>query len=117
MFAYGKVGGGEVSHVWGGSQGRHGARGRELRLLQHECVREDANPTGSAAGIASTRAGGRHDESFAQCIIRQNLGRFRMCYDQARAGAPQLEGAYSGLSFPQPEGGIVAVVSPLFFRP
>jgi DNA-directed RNA polymerase subunit RPC12/RpoP len=95
---------------------------------------------------------GRLSTDVVQRIIRQNFGRFRMCYDQARVRAPQLEArvtlrfvigrdgsvsnvsdggsdandaslvacvkaAYSGLSFPQPEGGIVTVVSPLFFRP
>jgi hypothetical protein len=102
--------------------------------------------------LGALTVSGRLSTDVVQRIIRQNLGRFRMCYDQARAGAPQLEGrvtlrfvigrdgsvanvsdggsdvnhaslvacvksAYSGLSFPQPEGGIVTVVSPLFFRP
>jgi hypothetical protein len=102
--------------------------------------------------LGALTVSGRLSTDVVQRIIRQNLGRFRMCYDQARARAPKLEGrvtlrfvigrdgsvtnvsdggsdvndasfvvcvkaAYSGLSFPQPEGGIVTVVSPLLFRP
>ncbi|HEY5958327.1 MAG TPA: AgmX/PglI C-terminal domain-containing protein, partial [Polyangiaceae bacterium] len=87
-----------------------------------------------------------------QRIVRQNYGRFRMCYEQGLARNPNLEGrvqvrfvinregtvsnvqnggsdlpdsgvtscvigAYYGLSFPQPEGGIVTVTYPIMFQP
>jgi vault protein inter-alpha-trypsin-like protein len=85
-------------------------------------------------------------------ILRQNFGRFRMCYEQGLSRNPALQGsvsarfvvgrdgavtnvanagsdladvgatscvlsAFSGLSFPQPEGGLVKVVAPLSFEP
>jgi outer membrane biosynthesis protein TonB len=109
-------------------------------------------PSSHGVKMGALTVAGRLSTDVVQRIIRQNLGRFRMCYDAARARAPQLEGrvslrfvigrdgsvtnvsdggsdvndpslvacvksAYSGLSFPQPEGGIVTVVSPLLFRP
>jgi hypothetical protein len=87
-----------------------------------------------------------------QRIVRQNYGRFRMCYERGLQHNPNLEGrvavrfvigsdgtvnhaanggsdlpsgevvscvvrAYYGLSFPQPEGGIVTVVYPIMFSP
>jgi outer membrane biosynthesis protein TonB len=86
-----------------------------------------------------------------QRVVRQNFGRFRMCYQQGLARNPNLEGripvrfvigrdgavsnvsaggdmpdgnvracvqsAFYGLSFPQPEDGIVTVTYPLMFSP
>jgi len=86
-----------------------------------------------------------------QRIVRQNFGRFRMCYQQGLARNPTLEGripvrfvisrdgavssvstpggfpdagvqscvqsAFYGLSFPQPDGGVVTVTYPLMFSP
>jgi hypothetical protein len=95
---------------------------------------------------------GRLPPEVIQRIVRQNYGRFRMCYEQGLKGNPNLEGrvsvrfvigsdgavshvsnggsdlpsssvvacvvrAYYGLSFPQPEGGIVTVVYPIMFAP
>ena len=84
--------------------------------------------------------------------VRQNCGRFRMCYEQGLGRNPNLQGrvsarfvigrdgsvsnvgnggsdlpdsgvvscvlsAFYGLSFPQPEGGIVTVVYPIMLEP
>ena len=84
--------------------------------------------------------------------MRQNFGRFRLCYENGLRNNPNLQGrvsvrfvigrdgavsnvsnggsdmpdagvvqcvirAYYGLSFPQPEGGIVTVVYPIMFSP
>lgn len=118
-----------------------------------EAGSERPSPSSSSnVRMGALTVSGRLSTDVVQRIIRQNLGRFRMCYDQARARTPQLQGsvtlrfvigrdgsvtnvsnggsdlneasllacvktAYSGLSFPQPAGGIVTVVSPLLFRP
>jgi DNA-directed RNA polymerase subunit RPC12/RpoP len=114
---------------------------------------ERPSPTSSLnVRMGALTVSGRLSTDVVQRIIRQNFGRFRMCYDDARVRAPQLEArvtlrfvigrdgsvsnvsdggsdvnvgslvdcvkdAYRALSFPQPDGGIVTVVSPLFFRP
>jgi hypothetical protein len=87
-----------------------------------------------------------------QRIVRQNYGRFRLCYEQGLARKPNLEGrvniafvidksgevkgpknagsdlpdaavvrcmvsAFNGISFPQPERGVVNVVYPIMFSP
>ena len=84
--------------------------------------------------------------------MRQNFGRFRLCYENGLRNNPNLQGrvavrfvigrdgavsnvgnggsdmpdsgvvscvvrAFYGLSFPQPEGGIVTVVYPIMFSP
>ena len=84
--------------------------------------------------------------------MRQNFGRFRLCYENGLRNNPNLQGrvgvrfvigrdgavsnvgnggsdmpdgsvvscvvrAFYGLSFPQPEGGIVTVVYPIIFNP
>jgi hypothetical protein len=102
--------------------------------------------------IGSTQVSGRLPPEVIQRIVRQNYGRFRMCYEQGLARNPNLEGrvevrfvidrqgsvsnvqngasdlpdsavssciisAYYGLSFPQPEGGIVTVTYPIMFQP
>lgn len=102
--------------------------------------------------MGATTVSGRLPPEVIQRIVRQNYGRFRMCYEQGLAGNPNLEGrvsvrfvigrdgsvsnvsnggsdipdsnvvqcvirAYYGLSFPQPEGGIVTVVYPIMFSP
>ncbi len=95
---------------------------------------------------------GRLPPEAIQRIIRQNFGRFRLCYEKALSANPTLEGrvtarfvigrdgavssvsdggsdignppvvscvvrAFYGLSFPQPEGGIVTVTYPILFSP
>jgi hypothetical protein len=102
--------------------------------------------------MGATSVSGRLPPEVIQRIVRQNYGRFRMCYEQGLARNPNLEGrvsvrfvigrdgsvsnvanggsdlpdsgvvqcvvrAYYGLSFPQPEGGIVTVVYPIMFSP
>jgi FHA domain len=102
--------------------------------------------------MGATSVSGRLPPEVIQRIVRQNYGRFRMCFEQGLARNPNLEGrvavrfvigrdgsvsnvsnggsdlpdsgvvncvvrAYYGLSFPQPEGGIVTVVYPIMFSP
>ena len=102
--------------------------------------------------MGATSVSGRLPPEVIQRIVRQNYGRFRMCYEQGLARNPNLAGrvsvrfvigrdgsvsnvsnggsdipdggvvscvvsAYYGLSFPQPEGGIVTVVYPIAFSP
>jgi hypothetical protein len=102
--------------------------------------------------IGATTVSGRLPPEVIQRIVRQNYGRFRMCYEQGLAGNPSLQGrvavrfvigrdgsvsnvsnggsdipepnvvkcvvrAFYGLSFPQPEGGIVTVAYPIMFSP
>jgi hypothetical protein len=99
-----------------------------------------------------TLVSGRLPPEVIQRIVRQNYGRFRMCYEQGLSRNPNLQGrvqvrfvigrdgavsnvqrgdsdlpdsavvgcvmgAYYGLSFPQPEGGIVTVAYPIMFQP
>jgi hypothetical protein len=95
---------------------------------------------------------GRLPPEVIHRIIRQNFGRFRLCYEQGLRNNPNLQGrvsvrfvigrdgaisnvanggsdmpdgavvscivrAFGGLSFPQPEAGIVTVVYPIMFAP
>jgi hypothetical protein len=95
---------------------------------------------------------GRLPPEVIQRIVRQNFGRFRLCYENGLRNSPNLQGrvgvrfvigrdgavsnvgnggsdmpdsnvvscvvrAFYGLSFPQPEGGIVTVVYPIMFSP
>jgi len=102
--------------------------------------------------MGATTVSGRLPPEVIQRIVRQNYGRFRMCYEQGLGRNPNLEGrvsarfvigrdgavsnvsnggsdlpdsgvvscvisAFYGLSFPQPEGGIVTVVYPIMLAP
>lgn len=95
---------------------------------------------------------GRLPPQVIQRIVRQNHGRFRLCYEKGLGANPSLSGrvtvrfvigrngavsnvsnagsslansdvvgcvvrAFYGLSFPQPEGGIVTVSYPIAFSP
>lgn len=95
---------------------------------------------------------GRLPPEVIQRIVRQNFGRFRLCYENGLRNNPNLQGrvgvrfvigrdgavtnvsnggsdmpdggvvrcvvrAFNGLSFPQPEAGIVSVVYPIMFSP
>jgi hypothetical protein len=95
---------------------------------------------------------GRLPPQVIQRIVRQNFGRFRLCYEKGLAANPNLQGrvsvrfvidrngavsnaanggssmpssevtncvlgAFYGLSFPKPEGGIVTVSYPIAFSP
>ena len=101
----------------------------------------------------TTTVNGRLPPEVIQRIVRQNFGRFRLCYERGLQKDPTLSGkvavkfvidtqgavssstrdstttmtdanvvscitrAFSSLSFPQPEGGIVVVIYPLIFEP
>jgi len=102
--------------------------------------------------IGQTIVTGRLPPEVIQRIVRQNYGRFRLCYEQGLGRNPNLQGrvqvrfvigrdgavsnvqkgdsdlpdsavvgcvlnAYYGLSFPQPDGGIVTVAYPIMFQP
>jgi hypothetical protein len=102
--------------------------------------------------IGVTTVKGQLPAEIIQRIVRQNYGRFRLCYEGGLRNNPALQGrvevrfaigrdgavssvsngnsdlpdaavvkcvvqAYYGLSFPQPEGGIVTVVYPIMFSP
>jgi hypothetical protein len=102
--------------------------------------------------MGATTVSGRLPPEVIQRIVRQNYGRFRMCYEQGLGRTPNLQGrvsarfvigrdgsvsnvgnggsdlpdsgvvscvlsAFYGLSFPQPEGGIVTVVYPIMLEP
>ena len=96
--------------------------------------------------------GGHLPPEVIQRIVRQNFGRFRLCYENGLRSSPSLAGrvavrfvigrdgavssvgnggsdlpdpaviscvvrAFYGLSFPQPDSGIVTVVYPIMFSP
>ena len=100
----------------------------------------------------AVQVNGRLPPEVIQRIVRQNFGRFRLCYELGLRKNPALQGrvaakfvidrtgavstsadggsdlpdrdvvacvvrAFSSLSFPQPEGGIVTVVYPIVFSP
>ncbi|MBK9260392.1 MAG: AgmX/PglI C-terminal domain-containing protein [Polyangiaceae bacterium] len=102
--------------------------------------------------MGATTVSGRLPPEIIQRIVRQNFGRFRLCYENGLRNNPNLQGrvgvrfvigrdgkvttaanggsdlpdagviscvvrAFYGLSFPQPEGGIVTVVYPIMFAP
>ncbi len=106
----------------------------------------------SVKPVGQALVSGRLPPEVVQRIVRQNYGRFRMCYEQGLSRNPNLQGrvqvrfvigrdgavsnvqrgdsdlpdsavvgcvmgAYYGLSFPQPEGGIVTVAYPIMFQP
>lgn len=102
--------------------------------------------------MGATSVSGRLPAEVIQRIVRQNFGRFRLCYENGMRNNPNLQGrvavrfvigrdgavsnvgnggsdmpdsgvvscvvrSFYGLSFPQPEGGIVTVVYPIMFSP
>jgi hypothetical protein len=101
--------------------------------------------------IGQQTVSGRLPPEVIQRIVRQNYGRFRLCYQDGLRNQPSLQGrvsvsfvigrdgrvsnvggsgdipdqgvvscvtrAFYGLSFPQPEGGIVTVRYPILFSP
>jgi hypothetical protein len=102
--------------------------------------------------MGATSVSGRLPPEVIQRIVRQNFGRFRLCYENGLRNNPNLQGrvgvrfvigrdgavsnvgnggsdmadggvvscvvrAFYGLSFPQPDGGIVTVVYPIMFSP
>ena len=102
--------------------------------------------------MGATSVSGSLPPEVIQRIVRQNYGRFRLCYENGLTRNPNLEGriavrfvigrdgsvsnvanagsdlpdgsvvacvtrAYHGLTFPQPEGGVVTVTYPIMFSP
>jgi Ca-activated chloride channel family protein len=102
--------------------------------------------------MGATNVSGRLPPEVIQRIVRQNFGRFRLCYENGLRNNPNLQGrvavrfvigrdgavsnvgnggsdmpdgavvscvvrAFSGLTFPVPEGGIVTVTYPIMFSP
>ncbi|MFO0548187.1 MAG: AgmX/PglI C-terminal domain-containing protein [Polyangiaceae bacterium] len=101
--------------------------------------------------MGATSVSGRLPPEVIQRIVRQNFGRFRLCYENGLRNNPNLRGrvsvsfvigrdgsvgsvggggdlpdggvvscvtkAFYGLSFPQPEGGVVKVSYPIMFEP
>jgi hypothetical protein len=101
--------------------------------------------------MGATSVSGRLPPEVIQRIVRQNFGRFRLCYENGLRNNPNLQGrvsvqfvigrdgkvsnvsgggdlpdggvvscvtrAFYGLTFPQPEGGIVTVGYPIVFTP
>jgi tetratricopeptide (TPR) repeat protein len=102
--------------------------------------------------MGAMTATGQLPPEVIQRIVRQNFGRFRLCYENGLRSNPNLQGrvsarfvigrdgtvsstnnggsdlpdnavvscvvrSFSGLSFPQPESGIVTVVYPINFAP
>ena len=101
--------------------------------------------------MGATSVSGRLPPEVIQRIVRQNFGRFRLCYETGLRNNPNLQGrvsvsfviskegavnsvsgggdlpdsgvincvtkAFYGLSFPQPEGGVVKVAYPIMFAP
>lgn len=102
--------------------------------------------------MGATTVNGSLPPEVIQRIVRQNFGRFRLCYEQGLRNNPNLQGritirfvigrdgsvtnannggsdlpdpgvvscvarSFHGLSFPQPEAGIVTVTYPIMFIP
>lgn len=102
--------------------------------------------------VGTAQVSGRLPTEVIQRIVRQNFGRFRLCYEEGLSRNPNLAGkvgvrfvvgrdgnvsnvsnggsdlpdaavtacvlsAFYGLTFPQPEGGIVTVVYPILLDP
>lgn len=109
-------------------------------------------PRAPRMGVGRTEVSGRLPPEVIQRVVRQNFGRFRLCYERGLTRNPNLEGrvaarfvigrdgsvqhatsgdsdlpdadvvqcvvrAYYGLSFPQPEHGVVTVTYPIAFSP
>ena len=120
--------------------------------LSHGRLTQDHKPKAPGPRYGIPTVSGRLPPEVIQRIVRQNYGRFRLCYERGLAKNPTLEGrvavrfvidrsgavssatnggsdmpspevvdcvvrAYYGLSFPQPEGGIVTVAYPIMFSP
>ncbi|WP_232379313.1 AgmX/PglI C-terminal domain-containing protein [Polyangium fumosum] len=114
--------------------------------------RASSKATQAQARPGAMALSGRLPPEVVRRIIRQNFGRFRLCYENGLRNNPNLQGrvsvrfvigadgavsnvgnggsdmpdggvvacivrAFHGLSFPQPEGGIVTVVYPMLFSP
>ena len=135
----------------GGCNGRGSGRLGGSHVTRSPTLRCGGTPEDEQRGASHgcvTQVNGRIPPEAVQRVVRQNYGRFRVCYEHGLAKNPSLEGrvavkfvidrtgavalaadagsdlpdatvrdcivrAFSDLSFPQPEGGIVTVVYPL----
>jgi hypothetical protein len=113
-------------------------------------ARRHPNPIRMRLGHTEV-SNGRLPPEVIQRIVRQNFGRFRLCYESGLRSSPTLQGrvvvrfvigsdgrvsnvggggdmpdsavvscvtrAFYGLSFPQPDGGVVMVSYPIVFTP
>jgi hypothetical protein len=110
------------------------------------------NSPGPKVRMGAVSVSGRLPPEVVQRIVRQNFGRFRLCYENGLRNNPNLQGrvavrfvvgrdgavsnvgnggsdmpdggvvscvvrAFYGLSFPEPERGIVTIVYPIMFSP
>ena len=124
----------------------------DLQRVIDDGVRPPPPPLPVSTIPRGVSVAGRLPPEVIQRIVRQHLGRVRLCYENALRTNPTLQGhvavkfvidregavstamnngsylpdpaviacvvnAFKGLSFPQPEGGIVTVVYPLTFQP
>ncbi len=131
----------------GGSGNRASGGGRGWLTGTHHSV----GPTVCRCGV-TTLVSGRLPPEIVQRVVRQNFGRFRLCYENGLRANPTLEGritvrfvigrdgavasvenagsdlpdptiascvirAFYGISFPQPDGGVVMVTYPIVFSP
>ena len=114
-------------------------------------MHHSVGPTVCRCGV-TTQVSGRLPAEIVQRVVRQNFGRFRLCYENGLRANPTLEGritvrfvigrdgavssvenagsdlpdptiagcvirSFYGISFPQPEGGVVFVTYPIVFSP
>jgi hypothetical protein len=134
----GRGAGAGIDQGFGNSHGRFG-RGRMTKAPR-------------VTPLGTTTVNGRIPAEVIQRIVRQNYGRFRVCYEQGLRSNPSLTGrvaarfvigrdgsvssvansgsdlpdpnvtqcvtsTFYGLSFPEPDGGIVTVIYPILFTP
>jgi hypothetical protein len=129
---------------------------QEIAKLEPAEDAGDAGPGGRrpppAVRQGAVTVNGRLPPEVIQRIVRQNNGRFRLCYENGLRSDPKLAGrvtvrfvigrkgevasaedggsdlpdkatvscvvrAFSALTFPEPEGGIVTVTYPVVFQP
>lgn len=143
----GTAGAGGYADGIGRLGGRHTTKVPTVRCGRLDPVTQEHVPGSCTASI-----NGRLPPEAVQRVVRQNFGRFRVCYEDHLRASPSLAGrvavkfvidregsvataqdggsdlpdtdtvacvvrAFSGLSFPKPEGGIVTVLYPLVFSP
>jgi hypothetical protein len=136
---------GTIGHGAGAGQGQGFGAGHGHLGGTHQTRSPQVRP-----GV--TQVSGRLPPEVIQRIVRQNFGRFRLCFENGLRNNPNLQGrvavrfvighdgavsqvqnggsdlpdssvvsctvrAFYGLSFPQPEGGIVTVTYPIMFAP
>ncbi len=120
--------------------------------LAGTALAQRGSPRTPQVRMGATQVSGRLPPEVIQRIVRQNFGRFRLCYENGLRNNRNLQGrvsvrfvigrdgavsnvgnggsdmpdsgvvscvvrAFYGLSFPQPEGGIVTVTYPIMFSP